>query len=175
MFYEDLSEYSYQDEDEFTDKESGFYALWYRPAYTRLNIGWLEAGKPYPTGAVPAAFVEKLKAVQEVQWINICLGMHECDLCPEESAPEGNGEVRIPGVSGTAYAAPFLITHHITTHGYRPRRPSSMPPSPSISTHGPPRDGPTSPSPGSSMTPMTPMTPNACWSRAERTSERLTK
>ncbi|MEU2303026.1 hypothetical protein ABZ584_37155 [Streptomyces antibioticus] len=120
MFYEDLSEYSYQDEDDFTDKESGFYALSYPPAYTRLNIGWLEAGKLYSTGAVPAMFVEKLKAVQKVQWMNVCLGMHECDLCPEEGAPEGNGEVRIPGVPGIAYAAPFLITHYITTHGYQP-------------------------------------------------------
>lgn len=120
VFYEDLSEYDYRDEDEFTDRESGFFALWYRPAYTRLNIGWLEAGKPYSTETVPAVFVEKLKAVQEVQWMNVCLGVHECDLCPEVGAPEGNGEVRIPGVPGVAYAAPFLITHYITTHGYRP-------------------------------------------------------
>ena len=31
VFYEDLSEYDYQDEDAFTDRESGFDALWYRP------------------------------------------------------------------------------------------------------------------------------------------------
>ncbi|MFD7864388.1 hypothetical protein [Streptomyces sp. NPDC059783] len=120
MFYEDLSEYDYRDEDEFTDRESGFLALWYHPAYIRLNIGWLEAGKPYSTGTVPAVFVEKLKAVQEAQRMNFCLGVHECDLCPEGGAPEGNGEVRIPGAPGVAYAAPFLITHYITTHGYRP-------------------------------------------------------
>ncbi len=120
VFYEDLSEYDYQDEDAFTDGESGVYALWYRPAYRRLSIGWLEAGRPYPTGAVPAAFVEKLKAVQKVQWMNVCLGQHECDLCPEKEAPEGNGEVRIPGEPGIAYAAPFLITHYVTAHGYRP-------------------------------------------------------
>ncbi len=29
------------------------------------------------------AFVEKLKAVQEIQRMNACLGAHECDLCPE--------------------------------------------------------------------------------------------
>ncbi|MFG2747955.1 DUF7919 family protein [Streptomyces xanthophaeus] len=120
MFYEDLSAYDYRDEDAFTDLESGFYALWYRPAYTRLNVGWLEAGEPYSTGAVPTAFVEKLKAVQKVQWMNVCLGWHECDLCPEGRAPEGNGEVRIPGGPGVAFAAPFLITHYVTAHGYRP-------------------------------------------------------
>ncbi|MFB9347809.1 hypothetical protein ACFFUA_10115 [Streptomyces heliomycini] len=34
MFYEDLSAYDYLDDDTLTDPESGFYGLWYRPAYT---------------------------------------------------------------------------------------------------------------------------------------------
>ncbi|GLX23433.1 MULTISPECIES: hypothetical protein [Streptomyces] len=119
MHYEDLSEYDYQDQDEFTDRKS-FFAVWYRPTYVRLNVGWLEAGEPYPVGTVSGAFVDKLKAVQAVQWMNVCLGTHECDLCPEAVAPEGNGEIRIPGGAGVAYAAPFLITHYITAHGYRP-------------------------------------------------------
>lgn len=120
VFYEDLTVYDYQVEDEFTDRESGFYGLSYRPAYTRLNIGWLEAGRPYPTGPVSATFTEKLQAIQSVQWMNVCLGLHECDLCPPEQGPEGNGEIRIPGHPGVAYAAPFLIGHYVTTHGYQP-------------------------------------------------------
>ncbi|WP_234328255.1 hypothetical protein [Streptomyces sp. NRRL S-37] len=124
VFYEDLSAYDYLDDDTFTDLESGFYGLWYRPAYTRLNVGWLEAGKPYATGPVPEAFVEKLEAVQRVQWMNVCLGVHECDLCPpgDEPPPEGNGELRIPATPGLAYAAPYLITHYVTAHAYRPPR-----------------------------------------------------
>lgn len=122
VFYEDLSEYDYQGEDAFMDRASGFYALWYRPAYTRLNVGWLAAGRPYPSGPVPPAFVAQLKAVQEVQRMNECLGYHECDLCSHGPA-EGNGEVRIPGPPGIAYAAPFLITHYVTAHGYRPPQP----------------------------------------------------
>ncbi|MFG2869556.1 hypothetical protein [Streptomyces sp. NPDC048338] len=102
-------------------RESGFYGLWYRRTYTRLlNVGWLEAGKPHSTWTVPTAFVEKLKALQEVQRMNVCLGVHECDLCPAEKAPEGNGEVRIPGEPGISCPAPFLITHYVTAHGYRP-------------------------------------------------------
>lgn len=119
MFYEDLTAYDYQVEDEFGDSD-GFRSLSYRPAYTRLNVGWLEADRPYPTGPVPVAFTEKLKAVQAVQWMNVCLGQHECDLCPPEDPPEGNGEVRIPGPPGIAYAAPFLISHYIAAHGYQP-------------------------------------------------------
>lgn len=120
VFYEDLTKYDYQVEDSFTDRESGFYGLSYRPAYIRVNVRWLEAGRPYPTGPVPAAFTEKLKALQAVQWMNVCLGLHECDLCPPDDAPEGNGEVRVPGPPEIAYAAPFLVTHYITAHGYRP-------------------------------------------------------
>ncbi|MFJ9416214.1 hypothetical protein ACIRPT_18820 [Streptomyces sp. NPDC101227] len=122
VFYEDLTAYEYLAEDAFTDRESGFHALWYRPAYTRLNVGWLEAGRPYRTGPVPPAFTEKLSAVQRIQWMNQCLGFHVCDLCAPAAAPEGNGEVRIPGPPGIAYAAPFLITHYITEHGYQPPR-----------------------------------------------------
>ncbi|WP_455908035.1 DUF7919 family protein [Streptomyces cinereoruber] len=109
-------------------------------------MGWLETGKPYSTGTVPAVFVEKLKTVQEAPWMNVCLGVHECDLRPEEEAPEGNGEVRIPGVPGVAHAAPFLITHYITHTATDRRRSSSMPFSPPMS--------------------------NSCWSRAERTYAR---
>lgn len=122
MFHKDLSEYDHPDDDTFTDLESGVHGLWYRPAYTRPSVGRLEAGKPYSTGPVPDGFVEKLRAVQRIQWMNVCLGVHECDLYPagDEPAPEGNGELRIPGAPGTAYAAPSLITHYATAHGYRP-------------------------------------------------------
>jgi hypothetical protein len=120
VFYEDLSEYAYQDEDAFTDRESDVYTLWYRSAYTRLSIGLLEVGKPYSTGTVPAVFMHKLHGVQKVQSMNLCLGLHQCNLCPEQETPAGNGEVRIPGEPGITYTAPFLITHHITAHGYRP-------------------------------------------------------
>lgn len=120
MFYEDLTEYDYQPEDSFTDRESGFYALWFRPTYTRLNVGWLEAGRPYARGPVPPGLVEKLTAIQAVQWMNVCLGVHECDLCPPGEGPEGNGEIRIPGAPRVAYAAPSLITHYVAVHSYLP-------------------------------------------------------
>lgn len=114
--------YDYQDDDTFTHRESGFHGLSHRPAYTRLNVGWLEVGRPYAKGVVPAVFVEKLEAVRRVQWMNVCLGVQACDLCTGEEVAEGNGELRIPGEPGVAYAAPFLVAHHVTAHGYRPPR-----------------------------------------------------
>lgn len=52
--------------------------------------------------------------------MNACLGVHECDLCPTGEGPEGNGEVRIPGSSGIAYAAPRLIGHYVGAHDCQP-------------------------------------------------------
>lgn len=120
MYYEDLSAYDYLDTDSFRAGEPGRYVT-FRPAYTRLNVGWLEAGRPYPTGPLPEAFVEKLAAVQDAQRMNICRGFHVCDLCPPgKRSPKGNGEIRIPGEPGSAYAAPSLIGHYVSTHDYRP-------------------------------------------------------
>ncbi len=118
VFYEDLSEYTYQDVDTFGDRES-FRELWYRPEYIRLNVGWLQAGKPYPTararglrgeaGGHPAGPVdERLPRRPRVRPVS------------RGGRPGRNGEIRIPGEAGVAYAAPFLITHYITVHGYRP-------------------------------------------------------
>jgi hypothetical protein len=113
VFYEDLSAYDRLNDDTFTDPESGFHGLCHRPAYTRLNVGRPEAGKPYATGPVPDGFAEKPEAVRRVQRMNVCLGVHECDLCPagHEPPPEGNGELRIPDAPGIAYAASSLVTH----------------------------------------------------------------
>ncbi|MEU8392691.1 hypothetical protein [Micromonospora sp. NPDC048843] len=120
MFYRDLTTYEYLDDDEFTDRASDLRSLSFRPWYARLNVGWLEAGRPYRTGPVAAAFVKKLRDVQAVQWMNVCLGMHECDLCPSDEMHEGTGEIRIPGAPGVAYAAPFLISHYVAAHHYQP-------------------------------------------------------
>ena len=62
----------------------------------------------------------RLPVFLKLQRMNVSLGVHECDLCPPGEGPEGNGEVRIPGAPGLAYAAPSLIIHYITEHGYQP-------------------------------------------------------
>ncbi|MES5823837.1 hypothetical protein [Streptomyces sp. RG80] len=121
MHYEDLTAYDYFDADAFR-RRAGEHVEYvsFRPDYARQNVGWLEAGQPYPTGPVPEAFVEKLAAVQAVQWMNVCRGFHVCDLCPWGEGPTGNGEIRIPGEPGAAFAAPFLIGHYIGAHAYSP-------------------------------------------------------
>ncbi|SNX56768.1 hypothetical protein SAMN06272735_1221 [Streptomyces sp. TLI_55] len=120
MFYEDLSPYDYFEDETFAAEGRSFFRVGFRPAYRRLAVGWLEVGRPCATGPVPAAFTEKLRAIIAVQSVNLCRGWHFCDLCPPDDPARGNGEIRVPGAPGTAYAAPVLIGHYIDAHAYRP-------------------------------------------------------
>ncbi|MFB6837415.1 hypothetical protein [Streptomyces sp. NPDC056361] len=138
MFYDDLSLYAYciaEDGDVFTEGGPGVRFVTVRDAYRRLNVGWLEAGRPWAAGPVPEEFTSKLLTVLEEQAVNQALGLHECDLCPEllddarpwyeprpghRCASAGAGEIRVPGEPGTAYAAPSLIGHYVLDHGYLP-------------------------------------------------------
>jgi hypothetical protein len=64
-------------------------------------------------------------------------GFHVCELCPrsaddmwpwpplsvQEEEGEffvGSAEIRVPAGDGTTFAAPDMIIHYVTEHGYRP-------------------------------------------------------
>ncbi|MFF0476442.1 hypothetical protein [Streptomyces sp. NPDC004284] len=86
MYYDDPSPYAYltaEDGDVFTEVGTGLRFVTVRDAYRRLNIGWLETGRPWPAGPAPSEFTPKLLTVLETQAVNEALGLHECDLCPE--------------------------------------------------------------------------------------------
>ncbi|MFD5572933.1 DUF7919 family protein [Streptomyces cadmiisoli] len=85
-----------------------------------------------------AHLTDKLLAVIDAQQVNAMPGLHECDLCaiqlPDSlpwniprpghvCASAGTGEIRVPGGPGTVFAAPYLIGHYVTDHGYLPPRP----------------------------------------------------
>ncbi|MCZ0990755.1 hypothetical protein [Streptomyces diastatochromogenes] len=139
MFYEDLSPYAYWDEgDQFSDVTDGMRFVSFRPLYARLNVGWLEAGRPWSSGPAPQDFTDRLLAILGAQEVNAMLGLHACDLCatplPDSHpwyvprpghlrASAGTGEIRVPGPRGTAFAAPLLIGHYVADHGYLPPRP----------------------------------------------------
>lgn len=72
-----------EDGDAFEEVGSGVRFVTVRDAYRRLNIGWLETGRPRATGPTPAKFASKLLTVLEERAVNQTLGVHECDLCPE--------------------------------------------------------------------------------------------
>lgn len=110
---------------------------YYRTSTPMINIGWLGAKYPFPTGSVDAAFVEKLTRHAEHPFTTM-RGWHVCRFCGDPSrrprepifAPApylpagevflGNGEIHVVGKSGETYSAPTLIIHYITAHAYCP-------------------------------------------------------
>lgn len=112
-YYEDLSPYHYLAHD------------------NAKNIGWLDGGTPFETGAVEDAFLERLWSFLRYP-VNVCRGFHTCTICKEPSMNEpwvayngirrsvGYYEIRVWGKDGTIYAAPSLIFHYITQHAYHP-------------------------------------------------------
>ncbi|MFJ2598217.1 hypothetical protein ACIO3M_35655 [Streptomyces erythrochromogenes] len=78
MFYEDLSPYAYTDDgDVFDDPADGMRFVGLQPDCARLNIGWLDGGRPWTRGPAPAPFSDRLQAVLGAQQINVRLGHHD--------------------------------------------------------------------------------------------------
>lgn len=97
-----------------------------------LNVGWLGAGHEFRQGPVPEGFAAALADRVLTEAVNRARGWHVCDLpgCPLTGnvvhGPDGtemtlgSAEIWPSGADGTTYAAPNLIHHYVTDHGYRP-------------------------------------------------------
>ena len=113
MWFEDLTPYGYL-------RQAGTSSV------PTLNVGWLEKGHPFSSGVLPTAAVERLRQLVELWATKATRGMHFCDLCPaadDDSRAWGHAEIRVVGSDGTRYAAPTLIHHYVTVHGYHPPQP----------------------------------------------------
>lgn len=93
-----------------------------------LNAGWLERGKPFPVAKATPEFRAALRALcVPGRLVRRTRGFHDCDLCVPvlnaygaERTPSGSSEIRVPGGSGTVWAAPELILHYVEVHDYLP-------------------------------------------------------
>jgi len=82
-------------------------------------VGWLEAGRPYPTGATEKPIYEKLCGLAKEPWLPVAFaGPHFCDLC-QYGGSSGVANVFTPG-DGLLFVCPELITHYMNAHHYRP-------------------------------------------------------
>ena len=125
-YFEDLGEYTYHGPD-IVSLGGGY--LRFQPRYRRLNVGWLDAPHPVPTGPVPDWLPPKLLDVAAGPQVNVMRGFHLCTLCGDAfdrsmlsvgAAQLGHAEVRVPAGDGVVFAAPTLVWHYVTAHGYRP-------------------------------------------------------
>jgi hypothetical protein len=96
------------------------------PGATMRTVGWLEAGRPHPTGPVgtPLAqrvFLSRLDAAAAAPTGPYFAGTHSCGLCPDGTGARGSGEIRVRSAHGsTVLVAPALIAHYVRAHDYRP-------------------------------------------------------
>lgn len=115
MYYEDLTPFEYH------------------PAYSGLNIGWLDGQHPFPTGESTPEFLDPLFGVIQSGDFTRCAaaGTHTCEICGsrdvifERNGEEifvGNTEISIP-CDGIHYIAPSLIYHYVADHHYLPPDP----------------------------------------------------
>jgi len=91
-----------------------------------LNVGWLGEGRPFQIGDTSHAFQDALTDLCNKNAINLCLGHHACEICPDASwhdpyySDMGNGEIWVRDAANTWYAAPRLINHYVQKHRYCP-------------------------------------------------------
>lgn len=120
---------------------------WYFGSHLRLevtSVGWLEGDQPFTQGPVAPEVTERLNGYAHKSWQpGYFLGFHECSLPATETqainencattngspqaTPEQEGTCGKTGLlnifipyQGVIYAAPELIHHYITEHGYAP-------------------------------------------------------
>jgi len=90
-----------------------------------LNVGWLARGYEFAKGDLPQRFVSRLQKLCEHAPTQQTRGLHSCELCAGEipfadDERHSSAEIRAVGADGTRYAAPTLIVHYVTAHGYAP-------------------------------------------------------
>jgi hypothetical protein len=128
----DLSPYTYYDTD-VIGTDDGWVT--YRPGYERLNVGWLDAPHDFTRGPTPSWLPDALLDIIAGPRINSMRGFHVCTFCPRPDDAThsmievghaggdlslGHTEIRVPKQTGTMFAAPSLIWHYVTAHGYCP-------------------------------------------------------
>jgi hypothetical protein len=120
MWFADLSPYTYLPRHEPTGDSSP----------PTLNVGWLDEKNPFPTGTLPTEVVERLALLVAHGSTNDTRGFHLCPFCPRptdpleypdlERAHKASAEIRVVDAAGARYAAPTLIHHYVSVHGYWP-------------------------------------------------------
>lgn len=100
MYYQDLSAYTYTQEEQRT-----------------LNVGWLDKEHDYLKGEVDDRFLIRLRLFMEQIVHDDCFGPHRCELCNQARA---SGEIRVFGENGVIYASPTMIYHYVKSHHYLP-------------------------------------------------------
>ena len=132
MYFPDLTPYAYGRGVDYCTIDS-----------FSLNVGWLDSAHPFPTGGVPAGFIERLERLARYP-VMLMRGDHVCEFCDFGPSPVhvdwesymaaqgvmykravaahalSSAEIRAVGRDGKIYASPLMICHYVEKHHYRP-------------------------------------------------------
>lgn len=94
-----------------------------------LAVGWLRRDTPFNTGDVPHAALQALRDLCHAALLVCRTAPRRCPFCNErvtidvegDEVDLGSGEIRVIG-DDDIFAAPALVYHYVTRHGYRPPR-----------------------------------------------------
>lgn len=86
-------------------------------------VGWLSVQQPFPLGAVPAEFLDRLwefarrsgDSIRALGW-GMAMGWHDCELC---NADRGTRNFGVP-YGELLFVAPEMLPHYVEVHRYRP-------------------------------------------------------
>lgn len=126
-YFEDLTPYTYLVGHASGPEEEPW------PGFPLVNVGWLEPGRPFRTGATPDALIPALETAARLYRVRQTRGFHMCGLCPsrdvgaavegrrydQEMIRRGSAQFRVRGLD-VVYAAPQLTIHYVSEHGYLP-------------------------------------------------------
>jgi hypothetical protein len=84
-------------------------------------VGWLESGKPFPTGRLQdhQVFSKLVEFARDPWQPAVAAGVHECDLCLYKSEACGTKSLFFPS-DDFAYVCPELAVHYMNAHAYCP-------------------------------------------------------
>jgi hypothetical protein len=83
-----------------------------------VNVGWLDADHPFPTGRTGKAFRARLGKLCERR-VKRTRGRFPCPFCTGRDRPASSSEMRV-AAGDRVYAAPSLVHHYVVAHDYRP-------------------------------------------------------
>jgi hypothetical protein len=93
------------------------------------NVGWLSAGCAFEAAAPTEELLDRLWSYCTIS-IAQTRGIHQCEFCPDKDVHFaerkgdkillGTSEIRVFAGEVCIYAAPTLIYHYVSDHGYRP-------------------------------------------------------
>ncbi|MEU7588007.1 hypothetical protein AB0A95_17115 [Micromonospora sp. NPDC049230] len=121
-YFADLTPYTYLERHEDDEQGASDEPL--------LNVGWLDASHPFPTGAPPDELMPALTELATTR-VRQTRGYHYCEICIRDMGEDAREAIR-QGViaresaefevrgNGVVYAVPQLLPHYVAAHEYLP-------------------------------------------------------